>query len=90
MAHHELFGEVLAAFECGACLRRTYHEQLRATFGKVVVDTGYQGILVAYHYHLYVVVSDKTFHGFEVEWRYCHIGAVLRCAAVAGGYVEIV
>ena len=83
MANHELFGEVLAAFESSSGFRRADYAYFRHFLVEIVPDTGYQRILVTDHDHAYSVITDELFYSRKVEWREGYVFAPLRSAAIA-------
>lgn len=65
----------------------TYYQHV-AVF-KIVINTVYQRILVAYDNHFDVIVFHKFLDCGEIERREVDVAAILRCAAVTGGYEQL-
>ena len=87
MAHHERLGEILTAFEDGACLRRT-NDRNMAEGGRgleIVVDAFHQRIFRTYDDHVNGVCLHKTGYGIEIIGLHRHILAYEARAGIAGG-----
>ena len=71
MAHHELFGKVLASLKGGTGFRRSDNEDIRTL--EIVVYAVDKRIFIAYYNHFHTLFSDKALYGVEVQGRHVDI-----------------